>query len=47
MTEQGKTVSSRLVAPVTGGGLISLLRTRTIVLLVLLLLALVAGIDRT
>ena len=45
MTEQGKTVFSRVVASVTGGGLVSLLRTRTIVVLVLLLLALVAGIE--
>jgi ribose transport system permease protein len=45
MTEQGKTVFSRAVAAVTGGGLVSLLRTRTIVVLVLLLLALVAGIE--
>src|SRR3984885_5566766 len=44
MTERAKTVFSRVVATVTGGGLVSLLRTRTIVVLVLLLLALVAGI---
>ena len=45
MTEQGKTVFSRVVAAVTGGGLVTLLRTRTIVVLGLLLLALVAGIQ--
>jgi ribose transport system permease protein len=44
MTERAKTVFSRAVAAVTGGDLVSLLRTRTIVVLVLLLLALVAGI---
>src|SRR5262252_6019316 len=46
MTERAKTVLSRVVAAVTGGGLVSLLRTRTIVALILLLLALVAGIER-
>jgi ribose transport system permease protein len=45
MTEQGKTVFSRVVAAVTGGGLVTLMRTRTIVVLGLLLLALVAGIQ--
>jgi len=45
MTERAETVFSRVVAAVTGGGLVSLLRTRTIVVLVLLLLALVAGIE--
>ena len=45
MTERANTVFSRVVAAVTGGGLVSLLRTRTIVVLVLLLLALVAGIE--
>ena len=45
MTERAKTVFSRIVAAVAGGGLVSLLRTRTIVVLVLLLLALVAGIE--
>src|ERR1700726_4487623 len=45
MTERAKTVFSRVVAAVTGGRLVSLLRTRTIVVLVLLLLALVAGIE--
>ena len=45
MTERAKTVFSRVVAAVTGGGLVSLLRTRTIVALILLLLALVAGIE--
>ena len=47
MTEGAKTVFSRTVAAVTGGGLVSLLRTRTIVALILLLLALVAGIELT
>src|ERR1700736_1091606 len=45
MTERAKTVFSRVVAAITGGGLVSLLRTRTIVVLVLLLLALVAAIE--
>ena len=45
MTERAKTVFSRVVAAVTGGGLVSLLRTRTIVALILLLLAFVAGIE--
>src|SRR3981081_1544079 len=45
MSERAKTVFSRVVAALTGGGLVSLLRTRTIVVLVLLLLALVAGIE--
>jgi ribose transport system permease protein len=45
VTERANTVISRVVAAVTGGGLVSLLRTRTIVVLVLLLLALVAGIE--
>src|SRR5215475_10721093 len=45
MTERAKTVFSRVVAAVTGGGVVSLLRTRTIVALTLLLLALVAGIE--
>ena len=45
MTERAKTVFSRIGAAVTGGGLVSLLRTRTIVVLILLLLALVAGIE--
>ena len=45
MTERAKTVFSRIVAAVTGGGLVSLLRTRTIVVLILLLLAFVVGID--
>src|SRR5207253_6882101 len=38
-------VFSRAVAAATSGGLVSLLRTRTIVVLVLLLLTLVAGIE--
>src|SRR5215469_15374101 len=45
MTERAKTVFSRVVAAVTSGGLVSLLRTRTIVALILLLLAFVVGID--
>ncbi len=45
MSERANTGFSRFVAVVTGGGLASLLRTRTIVVLVLLLLALVAGIE--
>src|ERR1700736_5229755 len=45
MTERAKTVFSRVVAAVTGGGLVALLRARTIVVLFLLLLALVAGIE--
>jgi ribose transport system permease protein len=45
MTDQPKTVSSRVAAGITGGGLVSLLRTRTIVALILLLLVLVAGIQ--
>ena len=45
MTERAKTAVSRVIASVTGGGLVSLLRTRTIVVLILLLLAFVVGID--
>jgi ribose transport system permease protein len=45
MSEQPKTVSSRVAVGITGGGLVSLLRTRTIVALILLLLLLVAGIQ--
>ena len=45
MTEPTKTVFSRVGAAVSGGGLMSLLRTRTIVVLILLLLAFVVGID--
>jgi ribose transport system permease protein len=44
VTERNNTVFSRVVAAITGGGLLSLLRTRTIAVLVLLLLVLVAGI---
>src|SRR5258708_33298792 len=47
MPEPAKTVFSRLGAAVTGGGLLSLLRTRTIVALIILLFALVAGIELT
>jgi ribose transport system permease protein len=45
MTERTKTGLSRVVAAVTGGGLVSLLRARTFVALVLLLLGLVVGIE--
>ena len=45
MTERAKKAFSRVIATVTGGGLVSLLRTRTIVVLILLLLAFVVGID--
>ena len=45
MTERAKTAFSRVIASVAGGGLVSLLRTRTIVVLILLLLAFVVGID--
>jgi ribose transport system permease protein len=45
MSEQPKTVSSRIAVGITGGGMVSLLRTRTIVALILLLLVLVAGIQ--
>lgn len=45
MTERAKTGFPRTVTAVAGGGLASLLRSRTIVPLVLLLLGLVAGIE--
>jgi ribose transport system permease protein len=45
VTERAKTGFPRIVAAVAGGGLVSLLRTRTIVALILLLLGLVAGIE--
>jgi ribose transport system permease protein len=45
MSERSKTPFSRLPVGITGGGLVSLLRTRTIVALILLLLLLVAGIQ--
>ena len=45
MTERTKTALPRIIASVAGGGLVSLLRTRTIVVLILLLLAFVAGIE--
>jgi ribose transport system permease protein len=45
MTERANPVFSRVVAAVTSGGLVSLLRTHTIVVLILLLLAFVAGIQ--
>jgi ribose transport system permease protein len=45
MTERVKTGFSRVVEALTGSGLVSLLRTRTIVALVLLLLGLVVGIE--
>jgi ribose transport system permease protein len=45
MSERSKTPLSRVTLGITGGGLISLLRTRTIVALILLLLVLVAAIQ--
>ena len=45
MSERSKTPFSRITAGTTGGGLLSLLRTRTIIALILLLLVLVAGIQ--
>jgi ribose transport system permease protein len=45
MSEQPKTIFSRVAVGITPGGLVSLLRTRTIVALILLLLVLVAGIQ--
>ena len=45
MTERAKTGFPRTVAANPGSGLVSLLRTRTIIALVLLLLGLVAGIE--
>jgi len=45
MSEPSKTIFSRVVVGITGSGFVSLLRTRTIVALILLLLALVAGIQ--
>ena len=45
MTEGAKTIFSRAAAAVSGGGLISLLRTRTILALILLLLVFVGGIE--
>src|SRR6202007_2374072 len=45
MSEQPKIAPSRIAASITGGGLVSLLRTRTIVALILLLLLFVAGIQ--
>ena len=45
MSEQPKTVFSRRKVGITGGGLVSLLRTRTIIALILLLFVLVAGIQ--
>src|SRR6202022_2031417 len=47
MTERAKTVFSRVLVAVTGGALVSFLRTRTIVALIILLFALVAGIELT
>src|SRR5258708_7581387 len=47
MPNPAKPVFSRLGAAVTGAGLLSLLRTRTIVALIILLFALVAGIELT
>src|ERR1700755_1447910 len=45
MSERSQTPFSRVRVGITGGGLVSLLRTRTIVVLVMLLLTLVAGIQ--
>jgi ribose transport system permease protein len=45
MSERPKKAFSRTTVSIAGGGLISLLRTRTIVALILLLLVLVAGIQ--
>ena len=45
MSERSKTPFSRAMVGITGGGLVSLLRTRTIIALILLLLMLVAGIQ--
>jgi ribose transport system permease protein len=45
MSERSKTVFSRVIVGITGGGFVSLLRTRTIIALILLLLVLVAGIQ--
>ena len=45
MIEQAKTVFARALAAITSGGLVSFLRTRTIVALVLLLSGLLAGIQ--
>lgn len=45
MTERAKTIFSRIGAAVGSGGLVSLLRTRTIFVLILLLSAFVAGIE--
>ena len=45
MSERSKTVFSRVIVGITSGGFVSLLRTRTIIALILLLLVLVAGIQ--
>jgi ribose transport system permease protein len=45
MSERSKTVFSRVIVGITGGGFVSLLRTRTIIALILLLFVLVAGIQ--
>ena len=45
MTERTKTIFSRGGAAATGGGLMSLLRTRSLIALILLLLVFVAGIE--
>ena len=45
MSERSKTPFSRVTAGITSVGLVSLLRTRTIIALILLLLMLVAGIQ--
>jgi ribose transport system permease protein len=45
MSQRSKTVFSRVIVGITGGGFVSLLRTRTIIALILLLFVLVAGIQ--
>ena len=45
MSDRSKPFLSRVIIGITGGGFVSLLRTRTIVALILLLLVLVAGIQ--
>ena len=45
MSEPSRTVFSRVMVGIAGGGFVSLLRTRSIIALILLLLVLVAGIQ--
>jgi ribose transport system permease protein len=47
MTEPAKTALSRVVPVISGGGVMTLLRTQTLVALILLLAAFVAGIELT